>query len=198
MDWWVGQWRMLRLLRDFQKILERGGDLYSIGWYMKIQAEYLLMKWARVCDGTLDYFEFLVEFPAIQVQIRHWLTNGLSVSSSRTAATCRRLKAADPDLWRFVSVPSLEPTNNSAERALRHPVIWRRNSHGTQSDGGSRFVERILPWLKPVASSSVLSLTLCGMLSLLIGPVIPPLRSYPLPNLKTTPNLSPEHVRDRT
>ena len=43
-----------------------------------------------------------------------------------------------------MSVPDLEPTNNSAERALRHPVIWRRNSHGTQSDEGSRFVERIL------------------------------------------------------
>ncbi|MBI5958147.1 MAG: hypothetical protein HY866_05405 [Chloroflexi bacterium] len=37
-----------------------------------------------------------------------------------------------------------EPTNNSAERALRHSVIWRRSSHGTQSDHGSRFVERIL------------------------------------------------------
>jgi transposase len=92
----------------------------------------------------VDYFEFLAEFPAIQTQIRHWLTNGLTASSSRTMATCRRLLAADPDLWRFVSVPGLEPTNNSAERALRHPVIWRRNSHGTQSDLGSRSVERIL------------------------------------------------------
>jgi transposase len=102
------------------------------------------MKWARVRDGTLGYFEFLAEFPTIQTQIQHWLTIGLKVSSSRTTETCRRLLAADPNLWRFVSVPGLEPTNNSAERALRHPVIWRRNSHGTQSDGGSRFVERIL------------------------------------------------------
>jgi transposase len=132
------------LLRDFQKILERGGDSYTIGWYLKLQAEYLLMKWARVRDGTLDYFEFLAEFPAIQTQIRHWLTLGLTASSSRTAATCRLLLAADADLWRFVSVPGLEPTNNSAERALRHSVIWRRSSHGTQSDHGSRFVERIL------------------------------------------------------
>jgi transposase len=132
------------LVRDFQKILERGGDSYAVGWYLKLQAEYLLMKWARVRDGTLDYFEFLAEFPTIQTQIRHWLTIGLKTSSSRTAETCRRLLAADPNLWRFVSVPGLEPTNNSAERALRHPVIWRRNSHGTQSDGGSRFVERIL------------------------------------------------------
>jgi transposase len=132
------------LLRDFQKILERGGDSYPIGWYLKLQAEYLLMKWARVRDGTLDYFDFLAEFPAIQTQIRHWLTLGLTASSSRTAATCRLLLAADTDLWRFVSVPGLEPTNNSAERALRHSVIWRRSSHGTQSDHGSRFVERIL------------------------------------------------------
>jgi transposase len=135
-------WR--RLVRDFQKILERGDDSYPVGWYLKLQAEYLLMKWARVRDGTLDYFVFLTEFPAIQTQIRHWLITGLTVSSSRTAETCRRLLTADPDLWRFASVPGLEPTNNSAERALRHPVIWRRNSHGTLSDEGSRFVQRIL------------------------------------------------------
>ena len=132
------------LLRDFQKILERGGDSYPVGWYLKLQAEYLLRQWAQVRDGTLDYFEFLMEFPTIQTQIRHWLTLGLAVSSSHTAETCRRLLATDPDLWRFVSVPGLEPTNNSAERALRHSVIWRRALHGTQSDHGSRFVERIL------------------------------------------------------
>ncbi len=132
------------LLRDFQKILERGGDSYPVGWYLKLQAEYLLMKWARVRDGTLNYIDFLIEFPTIQTQIRHWLTLGRAASSSHTAATCRLLLTADADLWRFVSVPGLEPTNNSAERALRHSVIWRRTSHGTQSDHGSRFVERIL------------------------------------------------------
>jgi transposase len=132
------------LLRDFQKILERGGDSYPIGWYLKLQAEYLLMKWARVRDGTLAYFEFVAEFPAIQTQIRHWLTVGSTASSSRTAATCQHLLAGDEHLWRFVSVPGLEPTNNSAERALRHPVLWRRSSHGTQSDAGSRFVEHML------------------------------------------------------
>jgi transposase len=36
------------------------------------------------------------------------------------------------------------PTNNTSERALRHPVQWRRTCFGTQSAAGSRFVERIL------------------------------------------------------
>jgi transposase len=36
------------------------------------------------------------------------------------------------------------PTNNNAERPLRRAVMWRRKSSGTQSESGSRFVERIL------------------------------------------------------
>ena len=36
------------------------------------------------------------------------------------------------------------PTNNAAERAMRHAVIWRRISGGTDSARGSRFVERML------------------------------------------------------
>jgi len=132
------------LLRDFQKMLERGGDSYRIGWNLKVQAEYLLALWARVRDGTLSYADFLTAFPPVQARIRDWLREGQHASSSHTAATCRQLLEADDHLWRFAFVPGVEPTNNSAERALRHPVIWRRTAHGTQSESGSRFVERIL------------------------------------------------------
>jgi len=41
-------------------------------------------------------------------------------------------------------VKGIEPTNNAAERALRFAVIWRRISGGTDSQRGSRFVERTL------------------------------------------------------
>jgi transposase len=39
----------------------------------------------------------------------------------------------------FVNNPNLPPTNNDAERALRHAVIARRLSFGTRTDEGSRF-----------------------------------------------------------
>ena len=39
----------------------------------------------------------------------------------------------------FVSDPNLPPTNNDAERALRHAVIARRISFGTRTGEGSRF-----------------------------------------------------------
>jgi len=41
-------------------------------------------------------------------------------------------------------VGGIEPTNNTAERALRPAVLWRTGWYGTQSEGGSRFVERML------------------------------------------------------
>ena len=47
-------------------------------------------------------------------------------------------------LWTFLEVDGVAPTNNAAEQALRHAVIWRKLSFGTQSADGSRFVERML------------------------------------------------------
>jgi transposase len=132
------------LLRDFQKILERGGDSDRIGVNLKLHAEYLWVLWARVRDGTSAYQACLAAFPAIQCQLRHWLTQGLLCPEHRTAETCCRLIALDAALWSFVTSPGVEPTNNAAERALRHPVIWRRTSHGTPSEHGRLFVQRML------------------------------------------------------
>ena len=47
-------------------------------------------------------------------------------------------------LWLFVYVDGVEPTNNLAERGLRHGVIWRKISYGSQSETGERFVERVM------------------------------------------------------
>jgi len=44
----------------------------------------------------------------------------------------------------FVYEEGVEPTNNSAERALRTAVQWRKIMFGTRSDGGERAVERLL------------------------------------------------------
>jgi transposase len=50
----------------------------------------------------------------------------------------------EESLWTFARVEGVSPTNNAAERAMRHAVIWRRISGGTDSERGSRFVERML------------------------------------------------------
>jgi transposase len=66
--------------------------------------------------------------------------NRHSPSLSRFA---RSLVRQAKKLFVFIELEGVEPTNNQAERDLRHSVIWRKICHGTKSDRGDRFVERI-------------------------------------------------------
>jgi hypothetical protein len=132
------------LLRDFQQLVERDGSSALVGQPLRLLAEEILTRWGRVRDGTLTLDAFLTQLPAFQHTVHHWLTEGAHCSHPKTAETCRRLLQVEPALWTFAAHPGVEPTNNSAERALRQAVIWRRISYGTQSETGSRFVERIL------------------------------------------------------
>jgi transposase len=47
-------------------------------------------------------------------------------------------------LFTFMVYEGVDPTNNSAESALRPAVQWRKICFGNQSDPGERFTERIL------------------------------------------------------
>jgi len=47
-------------------------------------------------------------------------------------------------LFTFLKHEGVEPTNNTAERAIRPAVLWRKNCFGSQSDTGERFTERLL------------------------------------------------------
>jgi hypothetical protein len=118
-------------------------------------------------DETLSYEAFLAEFPAIQCHLRHWLTQGLLCPEDNTAETCRRLIALDSALWSFVTAPGVEPTNNATERARRHPVIWRRTSHGRNPTMGISSSNACWPWPKPVdAAPACLCLCSFGPVSL--------------------------------
>ena len=46
-------------------------------------------------------------------------------------------------MWRFAQDDELEPTNNHAERQIKHYVKYRKNSYHTWSYRGQRFIERI-------------------------------------------------------
>lgn len=60
----------------------------------------------------------------------------------KVARFCKNLLEHFYALWTFLSVENIEPTNNHAERCLRHAVIWRKKYFGTRSEYGSEFVAR--------------------------------------------------------
>lgn len=68
--------------------------------------------------------------------------------------TCRQLLKVETALWLFVEVEDVEPTNNSAERAIRPAVLWKKTSFGSQSENGSIFVARMLTVVSTLRSQN--------------------------------------------
>ena len=72
------------------------------------------------------------------------LEKGTLKLQGKQAGLCQHILDRVDSLWTFLDHEDVEPTNNASERSLRHAVIWRKLSFGTQSPAGSRFVETLL------------------------------------------------------
>jgi len=153
--WWPLERRQLcwaHLIREFQKIAERGEESQRIGEGLLAQARKLFELGHRVRDGTLTREGLAAAVVEIRAEVQPWLAEGVAYEAARgdksararTARTCRELLKVEPALELFVRVAGIEPTNNAAERALRPVLIWRRTSLGSHSALGSQFVARML------------------------------------------------------
>src|ERR671923_124764 len=67
-----------------------------------------------------------------------------SVKTRYHRGLARNLIKAWPGLWTFVEAEGVEPTNNRAERGLRHAVIYRKLSQGSRCERGALATERLL------------------------------------------------------
>lgn len=145
---WVSPWRRqlcwAHLKRDFQKLAEAGGELAAIGEALQTRRKQLFAWWHRVRDGTLKRSSFQVYVGPLRAEVKDLLRQGKACTDERLSGMCREILKLEVAMWTFVRVEGVEPTNNDAERALRHAVIWRKTSFGTQSEVGTTFVERIL------------------------------------------------------
>jgi transposase len=136
-------WAHLR--RDFQAMIDRRTVGSPVGEDLLAHADILLGHWGRVRDGTLTRAGFRARYASwLRAEVRDRLASGAACGCAKTAGTCREILAVEASLWTFASAPGVEPTNNAAERAVRHAVCWRKTSYGTDSASGSRFVERVL------------------------------------------------------
>jgi len=139
------QWCWAHLKRDFQALIDTGDpQAKRLGHDLMRSTRELFRLWARYRDGTLTRRGWLRLMRPIRRQVEALLLRGEFSGHDRLSGMCRELHKHRAWLWTFLEVEGVEPTNNAAERALRHPVIWRKLSFGTQSPRGSRFVETIL------------------------------------------------------
>lgn len=146
-NWLITLLRQLcwaHLLRNLQAFVDRGGESQRIGQDILTQADLMFEWWHKVRDGTMSRATFQAKMQAVEHQVGQLLRRGTACDHSKTAGTCRDILKREDALWTFVRVEGVEPTNNLAERQVRPGVLWRKTSFGTQSEAGSRFVERIM------------------------------------------------------
>jgi transposase len=139
------QWCWAHLKRDFQALAESDdGTIKRLGHDLMRPTCELFGLWARYRDGTLTRRGWLRLMQPIRQDIDALLLRGAFSDHARLRGMCGPLYDHRDRLWTFLDVEGIEPTNNASERALRHAVIWRKLSFGTQSAAGSRFVETML------------------------------------------------------
>jgi transposase len=132
------------LTRDFQGFIDRGGVGGRIGEKLMVQRNKLFRWWHRVRDGTLSRRVFQRRSMSVRREVGRLLRDAVARASGKTAGMAKEMLKVEEAFWTFIDVEGLEPTNNFAERCIRHGVMYRKTSFGTQSQAGSRFVERML------------------------------------------------------
>lgn len=146
-NWYPVRWRQLcwaHLLRDIESMIGRGGSSQVIGEALKSQAQQMFHWWHRVRAGTLKRSSFRSYMSPVRQEVERLLEAGSTCGVPKTEGMCRQILKLRQGLWTFVHLEGVEPTNNTAERAIRPGVLWRKGSFGTHSAQGSCFVASMM------------------------------------------------------
>ena len=145
---WVDQRRRqlcwAHLIRDFQGWVDSGGIPAEIGTELLQEAKRMFNWWHRVRDGTLARTEFQALMLPVQINVVALLTVASECKGTKAAGMAKKMLSLEDALWTFIREVAVEPTNNYGERTIRHAVMLRKLCFGTDSQDGSRFVERML------------------------------------------------------
>jgi len=135
-------WAHLR--RDWQAFCDRGGTSKRLGQRLLVLTDQMFTWWQRVRDGTMARWEFRIRMRPVMQEVGALLRQGKRCAQPQTRGTCADILSLEAALWTFVFHEGLEPTNNAAERALRHWVLWRKTSGGTKATAGTLWMERLM------------------------------------------------------
>jgi transposase len=132
------------LIRDYLGWVARGGIGETLGMALLAQVKLMFEEWNRLKEKEQTRDEFKQRMTPIREEVGRLLRQAKSCADDKVAGMAKNMLEVEHGLWSFVDHEGIEPTNNAAERALRHAVIWRKLCFGTDSKRGSQFVERVL------------------------------------------------------
>ena len=130
--------------RNWEKKIELGGEAKELGERWLAEEKKVFELWHLFKGGGITREVLQERMTAHIDELGDLLSEGAGSSDASLSNYCQRLLDKYAMYWLFTSAEGVEPTNNHAERVQRRAVLWRKKSFGCASQGGCRFVERIL------------------------------------------------------
>jgi transposase len=135
---------LAHVARDFVAIGERAGAPGRLGRKLtrELSAVFATLNAPDLDRG--DLAKLSADTQPARDRISALLNQGARSRDPKTRRFCAGLLTHQQALWTFTPIAGVPPTNNASERALRHAVMWRKTSYGTQTSHGDRLVKRLL------------------------------------------------------
>lgn len=128
----VHQYCWAQLWRDLGELVrQHPRDPAVAGWVTSVGTIY-----AQAMAAARTPREQWALRRACQADLRHLCQPWAAMDVPQRKLAARMLKHL-PELFTFITEPTVPPTNNAAERSLRHLVIARKISGGTRSASGT-------------------------------------------------------------
>lgn len=133
------------LIRDIQAIIDAKGTGAERAKKIMAGVNAMFHTWHGFIDDQFDRSSLQGEVAAFREDLKDFCDKG---NAQEKDDLWRKLGKSLLKLWPavflFIDVEGVEPTNNLAERDVRHGVIWRKLTAGTRSDTGSTCVHRAM------------------------------------------------------
>ena len=141
----VHQYCWAHLIRNLERIAQRKGQAGRDGKRLLKIARMTVHCGKRWCQSHYQSDRYRRRLFWLKARFYRELEQAARRhGDSKTGRSCRKLLGDFPRFWTFLDHPGVPMTNNTAERALRPYVIWRKKSFFSQSHRGDCFRPMIL------------------------------------------------------
>jgi hypothetical protein len=145
------QYCWAHVIRNLEKIAQRKGDAGLIGERLVRLARLVFRIDHAYQRQIYSQAHYRSRMERVRNHFQQTLQTGIELpQAEKTVNQCQKLLQDEPRLWTFLKEsPGVIPlTNNTAERAIRPYVIWRKTSFFSQSYQGDQFRPMILSVLE--------------------------------------------------
>src|SRR4051794_38123264 len=112
------QYCWAHLDRDFQAMVDRGGESAEVGRLLLGHSERLFDWWHRVRDGTMARATLQSKVAMMRFSFREDLRRGVASGGPKTAGTCRELLAGGVPIWTVLGVEGGGAADHKADRGV--------------------------------------------------------------------------------